>query len=505
MAITVKQRPLKEIADILSAKTPIGAALKTDGWEAMPRALRESAFFSAGVESVKALEVAQRGLVQILEQMRNDNGTLAMDRSKWIEEIQGIANGLGLRAKEPGSVGSIRDFGSERRLAEIFRQQISGAQSQSYYLSGQDPDVLDAWPAQELVRVRESKDKRDWGRRWVDAGGSLVSGRMVALKTDGIWTRISRFGRPWPPFDFGSGMGLEEIDREEAERLGLIKPGEILKPSTAAFDTELARELAAINKPEWRAAMRTAFGDQIDFDGNQVRWKNGTPGAVPLAPPPAPVPTNKKSPPEITAVPGTPLVSASADLKWTKIEVSRYRPIIDAIDQVHGDGLLRSIPFNNKVSSKSNGTYWSYSDAAISIGVRKNLPGGELTLVHEIGHWLDHIGIPSSKKFASESPDSPLWAITQTIQQTNAYRALQEFDQDISWREYALQPRECFARAYAQFIAEETEKPELLKQRDKVINDQSPGMPAFTQWTPEDFAPVRAEFVKVFRALGWMK
>ena len=45
---------------------------------------------------------------------------------------------------------------------------------------------------------------------------------MIALKNDPVWTALSRFGRPWPPFDYDSGMGIADIDRETAETLGLL-------------------------------------------------------------------------------------------------------------------------------------------------------------------------------------------------------------------------------------------------------------------------------------------
>lgn len=52
-------------------------------------------------------------------------------------------------------------------------------------------------------------------------GGKIRGGRMVALKSAPVWTNLSRFGRPYPPFDYGSGMGMEDIGREEAVELGL--------------------------------------------------------------------------------------------------------------------------------------------------------------------------------------------------------------------------------------------------------------------------------------------
>lgn len=67
---------------------------------------------------------------------------------------------------------------------------------------------------------------RPWRERWKEAGGKLYDGRMIALRNDPIWRKISRFGSPVPPFDFNSGMGLEEVNRFEAEALGVELPSD---------------------------------------------------------------------------------------------------------------------------------------------------------------------------------------------------------------------------------------------------------------------------------------
>ena len=55
---------------------------------------------------------------------------------------------------------------------------------------------------------------REWRIRWNDARRSLGEGNtsatyaesdhgpFKALKNDPVWSAISRFGNPWPPFDF---------------------------------------------------------------------------------------------------------------------------------------------------------------------------------------------------------------------------------------------------------------------------------------------------------------
>ena len=51
--------------------------------------------------------------------------------------------------------------------------------------------------------------------------GQIHGGRMIALKDDPVWLKISDFGHPHPPFAFGSGMDMVDISRVEAVELGL--------------------------------------------------------------------------------------------------------------------------------------------------------------------------------------------------------------------------------------------------------------------------------------------
>src|SRR5574337_1593062 len=104
------------------------------------------------------------------------------------------------------------------------------------WMQGQAPAILNLWPAQELFRAFPRKTHRQWSGedaeniikgepiegRWADAGGQLFDGRMIALKNAPIWTDISAFGNPYPPFDFNSGMWVRDVDRETAMKYGLI-------------------------------------------------------------------------------------------------------------------------------------------------------------------------------------------------------------------------------------------------------------------------------------------
>jgi len=121
---------------------------------------------------------------------------------------------------------------------------------------------------------------RDWPMRWEAAGGQFTNGRMAALKTDPIWAAISRFGDPFPPFDYGSGMGLRDIDREEAEALGLIGPGDTLTPEQPEYpDVQEANLPGIAQMPELRAAVEKAMGPDVKFDGSVLRFTSPPPVA----------------------------------------------------------------------------------------------------------------------------------------------------------------------------------------------------------------------------------
>ena len=103
----------------------------------------------------------------------------------------------------------------------------------------------------------------------------LFQNRMVALKSDPVWTKISRFGHPYPPFDWGSGMGVEDVSREDAIALGVIKEDYSPPPSSPlkAFNDGLEASLAFKNDEEWQSLKRM-FGDQIRQKDGKIAWRN---------------------------------------------------------------------------------------------------------------------------------------------------------------------------------------------------------------------------------------
>jgi hypothetical protein len=137
------------------------------------------------------------------------------------------------------------------------------------WVQGQDEAVLDQWPGQELYRAMEAEQPRPWAQIWSEAGGEIFDGRMIALKNDPIWTRISRFGLPYPPFDYGSRMDIRDVDRDTCIELGLIDRDTVIPPQTRDFNSDLKVS------PQIRAAsLRTVLEeDGYVFDGDVLEWR----------------------------------------------------------------------------------------------------------------------------------------------------------------------------------------------------------------------------------------
>ncbi|NLE66722.1 MAG: hypothetical protein GX608_04795, partial [Lentisphaerae bacterium] len=80
------------------------------------------------------------------------------------------------------------------------------------------------------------------------------------------------FGTPWPPFDYGSGMGVESVSRKEAVALGLLGPDDHVESAEAEFNAALEASVKDV-PPEWRAKLQAEFGDQVVFKGDTASWQ----------------------------------------------------------------------------------------------------------------------------------------------------------------------------------------------------------------------------------------
>lgn len=260
-------RALPDAVERISSRTPLGSALRTREWqELVPAEIRDQAMFSAGVESARVLETMQRKLLEAVSLQRQNTaeGGVLVSRDEFVAKMKNVVAEEGLGTGE----GGLTDISSAQRLRLIYDTQVDTAHAYARHVAGQDEDLLDAFPAQELIRVENRETPRDWQSRWTAAGGKVFGGRMIALKADPVWAAISRFGRAFPPFDFGSGMGVEDVSRTEAEKLGLLKRG---APATPAPNTGMGRpEAASLGEPTVKR-LQNLFGDQMIEENGRLR------------------------------------------------------------------------------------------------------------------------------------------------------------------------------------------------------------------------------------------
>jgi len=265
--------PLADAVANITRRTPLPTYLRSAELAQLPLALRESAQLSATVENLRYLQHIQDQATKAVSLTRRGaNGEGAyVTREKFTAELQAIGRQAGLTPQD-GTIGTLRDPTSLARTRLIYDIQTQRAAEYARWLRDQDPTRLKFYPCQELIRIADRNVPRDWQARWLAEGGKLYTGRMIAAKDAKIWTGISRFRTPWPPFDFNSGMGLRDISRSEAEKLGVLKKDEEVKPGTAKFNDDLQASVKDIS-PEYRQGLKDTFGDQIVIDGDTVQWQ----------------------------------------------------------------------------------------------------------------------------------------------------------------------------------------------------------------------------------------
>jgi hypothetical protein len=334
---TQMPKPLSEAVAAISAKTPIGSELRSADWEKVPLALRHRAQFSAGVTSAKFLqEVQNRIQSQITQQREWMHGKEAIfDRSSFIDSLREIARSEGLAPSDPKLKGGLQDVTSIPRLGLIYDMQNQMAAGYARHKLDNSEGALLLYPAYELgpSSAREPRDESWWQRRWIDAGGQLREGRMVALKSDPIWARLSRFGTPWPPFDWGSTRGLEEVDRDEAVRLGLIAENERLPSGEQDFNDSLAASVKDLS-PRLQRGLQTIFGDQIQITAGEARWNDNPVGTRSTASPSSPLPK------VVDAVESVPTTAPADNRREIDLAIMRRR---EASAQAHLDSARNEV------------------------------------------------------------------------------------------------------------------------------------------------------------------
>lgn len=241
--------PFDEALQSRKVKALLPTALKSAEIMQFPAQVRERAMLSAQTLSAEYLQ----SISDKVETMLNPKTVLrdgvpvtqGLDTATARLELKKFLQGISYTPPSD-KAGTIEDLSSDGRLNLVLKMNVQMAQGYGNWKQGQDATVLDEFPAQELFRAEARKVPREWIERWRGAGGKVFAGgdgekgRMIALKNDPIWTEISAFGLPYPPFDFNSGMDVRDVDRGEAIALGLIDRDTKIEPQSRGFEMEVA-------------------------------------------------------------------------------------------------------------------------------------------------------------------------------------------------------------------------------------------------------------------------
>lgn len=235
--------------------------------------IRKRAVFSARVPDARHLAELDRVIAMILDPDKGPDGETRapgqyMNETRARLLLRESLERIGY-VPEPGTEGGLKDLSSEQRIRVQLDIPVSFARNYGHAVQANDPAVLGQFPGQRLLPSYADEPRGDlyWTRRWKAAGLPGPFGNdFVALKSDPGWARLSIFGYPYPPFDWGSKREVEDADRETCEAYNLIAPGD----TPLAMDLGEGRPLVATlpdGSPDLMAAILRQFPGATLEDG----------------------------------------------------------------------------------------------------------------------------------------------------------------------------------------------------------------------------------------------
>lgn len=204
-------------SDYMRRKTSVPSELRTKEWGRVDTWCKERAFFMASVDNADTLDL-YRGQVQAIV-----DGRVSAAQAR--ESIRRMLADTGYKAA-PGLEGTIKDLSTRQRRDVTLETNVSMARGWAQYQQSVG-DITN--PGLMLYRSKSRKSPRDWVAtcsRFAGRDDVVLTGNprepMVALSCSPVWMELSRFGNPYPPFDYGSGMWTKPVSYDECVRLGLI-------------------------------------------------------------------------------------------------------------------------------------------------------------------------------------------------------------------------------------------------------------------------------------------
>ena len=275
-------------AEKILQKSLVGSDIDSREWNSVQAGLRDRAFFSSQVAELQILDAFRTASAE--------HASGASDISKLRIELRDYLRNAGYHPR-PGEENTIKDLFSKARLDVILKTNVATARGFVRYANGMSPGAFAAFPAMKLLRIRQRRRGRDWAARWKAAGDSVGwqdaardFGTAVALKDSPIWQALGDgaggfrdgLGNPYPPFAWGSGMGVVDVARKEAIELGLVTDETLREKTTEMEKQREAGELPGMNdnlsvpyngNTNTYKRLKAIFQDQITHADGKITWR----------------------------------------------------------------------------------------------------------------------------------------------------------------------------------------------------------------------------------------
>ncbi len=191
----------------------------------------------------------------------------------------------------------------------------------------------------------------------------------------------------------------------------------------------------------------------------------------------------------------------------------QLRKVLKAVDALHSPKNLKplTVIMNRMVPGAVFDAYTGSGPYSIYLNPAGTHP--ELSLLHEVRHYLEWQAIPKSGHGPRNFQDEPLfwdWLdavfVSQNVLRLKNLRDEQS-EESLAYQAilYLLTPEELSARAYSQYIALQTHLP-ALGQQISAENKAVAGTIIYgPYWSEADFLPIEAAMYSLFAGLGWLK
>jgi SPP1 gp7 family putative phage head morphogenesis protein len=305
-----------------------------------------------------------------------------------------------------------------------------------------------------------------------------------------------------PPLHFGCRSGIRSLRKSRAEKMpGWGKATPDVKPQQGFGLPPGATE--------WKPDL-TKYPPDL---GKEVK---ATLKAAPK-PAPMPLPTGAK-----LIEPPTNAIEAAFDVKLKGKLKDEADIAFAAIDAAHAVPNLPRIPMETGRLGKSIEAAYErtkFGGKAIGIKIRAKADHPALSLLHEIGHFLDHQGHNKPGTFLMETAAGR--KLLKVLEQSAAAKSIEALQQQYlrlmvergssmgairsvsAQFEYYLRPKELWARAYAQWVAVKSGNKTLLKQLD-AARARKPGLPYIAcQWDDDEWKAIAEAIEEHMKEAGW--